>query len=115
MKFVELYRKSGGWGTRGFVALSAADKKMPRFISRGSATPVDDYKESRMKFIDPKKLHRKSGGMGHPTIRGQDIVLRGRFPHGYPGSCVPAGVCYFCPSFCAAIWPAADFELLSWA
>ncbi len=25
------------------------------------------------------------------------------------------GFCYFCCSFCAAIWPAADFELLSWA
>ena len=28
---------------REFVAVSAEDKKMPRFISRGSATPVDDY------------------------------------------------------------------------
>jgi hypothetical protein len=37
---------------------------MPRFISRGSATPVDDFdfKESRMKFADPIKPDRKSGG-----------------------------------------------------
>ena len=26
------------------------------------------YKKSRMKFVDPTKLYRKSGGMGHPGI-----------------------------------------------
>jgi hypothetical protein len=36
------------------------------------------YKESRMKFVDPTKLYRKSGGMGHPGIcctfcRGQEM------------------------------------------
>ena len=41
---------------------------MPRFISRESATPVYDYKESRMRFVDPTKLYRKSGGMGHPRL-----------------------------------------------
>jgi hypothetical protein len=35
---------------------------MPRFISRGSATLVDVFKESRMKFLDPTKPYRKSGG-----------------------------------------------------
>ena len=40
---------------------------MPRFISRESATPVYDYKESRMRFVDPTKPYRKSGGMGHPA------------------------------------------------
>ena len=45
-----------------------------RFMPRGSATPVDDFEESRMKFIDHKKPHRKSGGMGYPSIRGQDRV-----------------------------------------
>jgi hypothetical protein len=38
------------------------------------------YKESRMKFVDPTKLYRKSGGMGHPGIsctfcRGQEMPL----------------------------------------
>jgi hypothetical protein len=41
---------------------------MPRFISRGSATPVDDFKESRMRLVDPTTPYRKSGGMGHPGI-----------------------------------------------
>jgi hypothetical protein len=40
---------------------------MPRLISRGSATPVDDYKESRMKFVDPLSL-TGSRRMGHPQI-----------------------------------------------
>jgi len=36
------------------------------------------YKESRMKFVDPSKPYRKSGGMGHPEIcctfcRGQEL------------------------------------------
>jgi hypothetical protein len=35
---------------------------MPRFMSRGSATPVDDYKESRMKLVDPTNL------TGHPLF-----------------------------------------------
>jgi hypothetical protein len=35
---------------------------MPRFISRGSATAVDDYKESHMKVVEPTKPYRKSGG-----------------------------------------------------
>jgi len=26
------------------------------------------YKESRMKFVDPTKLYRKSGGMGHHPV-----------------------------------------------
>jgi hypothetical protein len=29
------------------------------------------YAESRMKFIDPKKPHRKFRGIGNPSIRGQ--------------------------------------------
>jgi hypothetical protein len=40
---------------------------MPRFILRGSATPVDDFKESRIRFVDPTKPYRKSGRMGHPA------------------------------------------------
>jgi hypothetical protein len=32
------------------------------------------YKESRMRFVDPTKPYRKSGGMGHPTIRSEDRV-----------------------------------------
>jgi hypothetical protein len=43
-------------------------QEMPRFIPRGSATPVDDCKESRMRFVDPTKPYRKSGGMGHPGV-----------------------------------------------
>jgi hypothetical protein len=29
-----------------------------------------------MKFINADKLHRKSGGVGHPSIRGQDSVAK---------------------------------------
>jgi hypothetical protein len=36
---------------------------MSRFISHGSATPVDDFTESRMKFGDPTKPPQE---MGHP-------------------------------------------------
>jgi hypothetical protein len=36
------------------------------------------FKESRMRFVDPTKPYRKSGGMGHPGIcctfcRGQEM------------------------------------------
>jgi hypothetical protein len=41
---------------------------MPRFISRGPATPVDDFTESRMKIVDLAKPYGKSGEMGHPKI-----------------------------------------------
>jgi hypothetical protein len=34
---------------------------MPRFIPRGSATPVDDFKESRMQFDSVTNIDRKSG------------------------------------------------------
>ena len=37
---------------------------MPRFISPRSATLVDVFKESRMKFLDPTKPYRNCGGMG---------------------------------------------------
>ncbi len=37
---------------------------MPRFISRGSATPVDDFKESRMRLVDPTRLTGNPGGWG---------------------------------------------------
>jgi len=37
---------------------------MPRFISRGSATPVDDFKESRMQLDNATNLDRKSGYLG---------------------------------------------------
>jgi len=37
---------------------------MPRFISRGSATPVDDFKESRMEFDNATNLDRKFGVRG---------------------------------------------------
>jgi hypothetical protein len=30
--------------------------------------PVNDHEESRMTFVDPTKLYRKSGGMGHPLF-----------------------------------------------
>jgi hypothetical protein len=49
-----------GWGTRGFVALSAEDKKRPRFISRGS----------------PTKPYRKSGRMGHPEVGCGEIQIQ---------------------------------------
>ncbi len=39
---------------------------MPRFIPRRSATLVNDYKESRMKSVDPTKPYRKFEGMGPP-------------------------------------------------
>jgi hypothetical protein len=44
------------------VALSPQDKKCPRFISRASATSVEDFKESRMEFDNATNLDRKSGG-----------------------------------------------------
>ena len=32
------------------------------------------YKESRMKFVDPTKPYRKSGGMGHPSpVHAQEV------------------------------------------
>jgi hypothetical protein len=34
------------------------------FIPFGSTTPVDDYKESPMKFVDPTKPYRKCEGWG---------------------------------------------------
>ncbi len=37
---------------------------MSRFISRGLATPVDDFKESRMQFENATNLDRKSGVPG---------------------------------------------------
>jgi hypothetical protein len=36
------------------------------------------YKESRMKFVDPTRLNRKSGGMGHPQF-----CCRARNPLGF--------------------------------
>jgi hypothetical protein len=50
----------------GLVALSPQDKKCPRFISRASATSVEDFKESRMEFDNATNLDRKSGGS--PTV-----------------------------------------------
>jgi hypothetical protein len=37
---------------------------MPRFIPCGSATPVDDFKESRMQLDNATNLDRKSGVPG---------------------------------------------------
>ncbi len=51
MKFVDptkLYRKSGGMGHPGIGCIFCRGQEMPRFISRGPATPVDGFKESRM-------------------------------------------------------------------
>ena len=56
MKFVDptkLYRKSGGMGHPGIDCTFCRGQEMPRFLSRGSATPVNDFKESGMKFADP--------------------------------------------------------------
>jgi hypothetical protein len=39
---------------------------MPVSPLAGPATPLNDFKESRMKFVDLTKPYRKSGGMGHP-------------------------------------------------
>jgi hypothetical protein len=33
-----------------------------------AAKPVVNFKERRMKFREPTKLHRKIGGVGHPAI-----------------------------------------------
>jgi hypothetical protein len=35
---------------------------MARFIPCGSATPVDDFKKSRMQFDNAANFDRKSGG-----------------------------------------------------
>ena len=42
----------------GICCTSCRGQEMPRFISRGSATPVNDYKERRMNFAEPSKLNR---------------------------------------------------------
>jgi hypothetical protein len=42
----------------------AGTKRSPnktRFIARGSATPVGDFTESRMRLAVPTKFNRKSG------------------------------------------------------
>ena len=50
MRFVDPtrpYRKSGGMGHPGICCTSCRGQEIPRFISRGSATLVDDFTESR--------------------------------------------------------------------
>jgi hypothetical protein len=57
---------------------------MPRFISRGSATPVDDFKESLMRFVDPTEPYRKSGGWGTSVTQPASVVTvrtRKSWPH----------------------------------
>jgi hypothetical protein len=52
-----------------------SEKKQTRFMPRGSATPVNDFKESRMKFTDPTKSDRKSGGS---AVEGSAVFFSGR-------------------------------------
>ena len=52
MRFVDRtrpYRKSGGIGHPGICCTFCRGQEMPLFISRGSATPVDDFTESRIR------------------------------------------------------------------
>jgi hypothetical protein len=65
MKFVDptkLYRKSGRMGHPEIYCTFCSGQEMPRFIPRESSTPVNDFKESRMKFAEPIEFNRKSGG-----------------------------------------------------
>ncbi len=50
-------------------------QEMPRFISRGSATPADDFTESRMQFDGTTKLHRKSGFGLTPIAKRLESIL----------------------------------------
>ena len=59
-------QKTRRMGHPGICCTFCRGQEMPPFISRGSSTPVDDCRESRMKFADPAKPYRKSGGMGCP-------------------------------------------------
>jgi len=65
-------KKGEGWATRGFVALSAEDKKCPVSCPRGPVTPTNDFEESRMKLIERTRPNRKSGvwGAHRPSARG---------------------------------------------
>jgi len=56
------FAKNAKDGAPGDLLHSLPRTRNARFIPRGSATPVDDFKESRMKFADPTKSDRKSGG-----------------------------------------------------
>jgi hypothetical protein len=51
-------------GHPGICCTFCRGQEMPRFIPRGSATPVDDCKESRMRFVDPPSLTGNPGGWG---------------------------------------------------
>jgi hypothetical protein len=44
------------------------DPGFPTAAAPAMAACAAFYKESRMKFVDPTKPYRKSGGMGHPQI-----------------------------------------------
>ena len=65
IRFVERtepYRKSGGMGHPGIGCTFCRGQEMPRFMPRGSETPVDDFKESRMEFDNATNFDRKAGG-----------------------------------------------------
>jgi hypothetical protein len=50
------------------ICQNRADTRISCTPHEATATCAAFIEESRMKFINANKLHRKSGGMGHPSF-----------------------------------------------
>jgi len=50
------------------LAKNERDTRISCTRAQETATCAAFIKESRMKFINANKLHRKSGGVGHPSL-----------------------------------------------
>src|ERR1700678_510695 len=60
------------------LAKNERDTRISCTRHQATSTRAAFIEESRMKFINANKLHRKSGGMGHPSFaRGLGIDLSG--------------------------------------
>ena len=72
MRFVDPtkpYRKSGGWGTRGFVALSAEDKKCPVSSPAVLSTSVGLGSRRRPPLCHPDRSGGICGSLNRHLIR----------------------------------------------
>src|ERR1700685_2087233 len=56
------------------LAKNERDARISCTRHQPTATCAAFIEESRMKFINANKLHRKSGGVGHPSIFCQERV-----------------------------------------
>jgi hypothetical protein len=60
-----------------YLAKNERDTRIPCTRHQATSTRAAFIEESRMKFINANKLHRKSGGVGHPSfLREREQTLR---------------------------------------